>query len=150
MAKEVIKIADLLKPSVASVDLDGKYLQVTALSDGYTGTVDGTYVYEVKKNGADYKVNEMLYSAKDDTFSLSDEPIIMTDGDTIFYITRTTKDPYNFPAVSEAEVASHEVLEKQILQAFIAFAEDKFKFGNYNVFLAEDPYVYGEPTPPTP
>lgn len=144
MAKEVIKIADLLKPSVDTITLDGKYLQVNALSDGYTGTVEGTYVYEVKKSESNYKVNEVLYSAKDNSFSLSDEPIIMTDGDTIFYITHTTKDPYNFAEVAEAEVAGHELKEKQILQAFLAFAEGKFKFGEYNVFLAEDPYVYGE------
>lgn len=144
MAKEVINIADLLKPSVTVIELDGKYLQVNALSDGYTDTVAGTYVYEVKKDVSDYKVNELLYSADDDTFSLSDEPIIMTDGSTIFYVTHTTKDPYNFAEVAEAEVAGHELMEKQILQAFLAFAEDKFKFGEYNVFLAEDPYVYGE------
>lgn len=143
MAKEAIQIADLLKPSVPTVALDGKYLQVPALSDGYTGTVHGTYVYEVKKSGADYKVSELLIDPEDPSkFIVSDEPIIMTDGDTIFYVTRTTKDPYNFPAVSEATVASHEVKEKQILQAFLAFAEDKFNFGVYNCFLADDPYVY--------
>lgn len=141
MAKEIANIADLLKPSVGAVELDGKYLVVSTLSDGYTGTVQGAYAYEVKKSGTDYKVSELIYDKGKNKFTPADAPIIMTDDDTIFFVTRTLIDPYNYPVISEATVKAHEVKEKQVLQAFIAFAEDRFKLGVYNVFLADDPYI---------
>lgn len=141
---EKTRLEDVLKPSVTEVNIEDKYLHVPTLSDGYTGTVHGTYVYQVKKEGNDYKVAEVLYDEEKDKTYLSDEFIIMTDGDIIFFMTRTTSDPYNFPAVSEEKLKDSDVKEKQVLQAFIAFAEDEFKLGVYNVFLADDPYIYGE------
>lgn len=145
MANEVTKLEDVLKPEVKEVQIEDKYLHVPALHDGYTGTVHGTYVYQVTKDGSDYKISEVLYDYEDDDKSyLSDAPVVMTDGDIIFFTTRTTKDPYNFPAVSEEELTDSDVKEKQILQAFLAFAEDEFNLGEYNVFLADDPYIYGE------
>lgn len=141
MADKITKIEELLA-SADPIELADKFLLVSTDSDGFTGTVAGTYVYAIAKSGTDYKVAESLYNAETGETSISDEPVIMTDGDTIFFVTRTTKEPYEFPAVSTAVVQEHEVLEKQVLQAFLAFVEDRFKFGVYNAFLASDPVVY--------
>lgn len=141
MADKITKVEELLA-SADPIELADKFLLVSTDSDGFTGTVAGTYVYAITKSGADYKVAESLYNAETGETSISDEPVIMTDGDTIFFVTRTTKEPYEFPAVSTATVQEHEVLEKQVLQAFLAFVEDRFKFGVYNAFLASDPVVY--------
>lgn len=144
--KEIASLVDLLKPSVTTLELDGKYLVASTLSDGYTGTVKGTYVFEVKKTEDNYKVNELIYNKDKGTFEASDEPIIVTDENTIFFVTRTMSDPYNYPVISKETVKATEVKEKQILQAFIAFVEDRFKLGKYNVFLAKDPYIIQDKT----
>lgn len=143
MANEITKIEDLLTQTEPVVLAD-KFLHVSAISDGYTGTVNGTYVYAIKKEGTEYKVAELLYEAETDTFTENPDPVILTDGNTIFYVTRTTSDPYDFPAISEEVVKEFETKEKQVLQAFLAFVADQFNFGNYNTFLTETPYVYGE------
>lgn len=144
MAKVVKTIEHLLSPNTATVEIADQNLLVFTNSDGYTGTVKGTYVYAVTKAGEDYKVNELIYDAKTDKAVPSDEPIIITDGDELFFITNTLKDPYNFATVNNETLTAKDNKEKQVLQAFLAFAEDRFKFGNYNVFLAEDPAITQE------
>ncbi|CAD0300370.1 hypothetical protein [Enterococcus phage vB_EfaH_149] len=146
MAKEILNIEDLLKPETLKVAIDGKYLIVPTLSDGFTGTVAGGYAYAVTKKGTDYTVNELIYNQKDNTFKPSDEPIIITDDNEIFFITRTLEDPYNYPVVATEKLKTKDVKEKQVLQAFLAFADDRFKLGVYNVFLADEPFVYGDKT----
>nr|DAI05892.1 MAG TPA: hypothetical protein [Herelleviridae sp.] len=146
MAQVIKNIEDLLKPSVVQVDIADQFIVTSALSDGYTGTVHGNYVYKVTKTGTDYKVNELIYDAKKNEYTPSDEPIIITDDNEIFFITNTLKDPYNFATVNAVELVATDVKEKQVLQAFIAFAEDRFKFANYNSFLADNPFVLGEAT----
>lgn len=145
MANEITKIEDLLTQTEPVVIAD-KFLHVSTISDGYTNTVGGTYVYAVKAEGEDYAVAEMLYNAETGKLTQSPDPVILTNGNTIFYVARTTSDPYDFPVIGEETVQSFETKEKQVLQAFLAFAKDNFSLGIYNSFLAETPYVYGEKT----
>lgn len=144
MAQVAKNIEELLKPSVLTVDIADQFIIAPALSDGYTGTVHGNYVYKITKTGTDYKVNELIYDSKKNEFTPSDEPIIITDDNEIFFITNTLADPYNFAIVNAVKLVETDIKEKQVLQAFIAFAEDRFKFANYNVFLADDPFLFGE------
>lgn len=141
MWKQSLKIIDLLKPSASDIFLDKKYLVVDTISDGFTGTVQGGYSYLVTKTGEEYAVNELIYDVDKDTFNPSDEPIIVTDGDQIFFVTRTLKDPYNYPVISAEKLRANDKKEAQVLQAFLAFAEDRFKLANYNVFIADEPCV---------
>lgn len=148
MAATSKKLVDLLKPSVKEVQIKDKYLRVETISDGYTGTVNGTYVYKVEEKGGDYKVGKFL-TGKDGKQYVNENSIIMTDGDIIFFTTHTTKYPYEFPIVNQEKIESYDVKEKQVLQAFIAFVEDEFKSGVYNVFIEDEPDLYGEDAPAT-
>lgn len=61
--------------------------------------------------------------------------VVYTNGDTVFYVTRTTKDPYNHAVISELVVEEGMEKDKRTLQAFQLFSDDLFSIGNYNVFL---------------
>lgn len=137
MAKEQIK--DLLAQS--TVDLDNKYLTVSTISDGFTGTLDGRHLYHVEKKGQELAVYPVLWSIKEGKLVHSDDPIIYTEDTAVFFVVRTTVDPYNFPAIQKEVIKATQDKGKQVLQAFLAFADDKFSFGNYNLFIDSEPFV---------
>ena len=116
-------------------ELNGKFLVVETLSDGYTGTVNGHYNYEVVTKGEDYEIYPTLWNNEKAQFVRADEMVVYTNGDTVFYVTRTTKDPYNHAVISELVVEEGMEKDKRTLQAFQLFSDDLFSIGNYNVFL---------------
>lgn len=116
-------------------ELNGKFLVVETLSDGYTGTVNGHYNYEVVTKGDDYEIYPTLWNNEKAQFVRADEMVVYTNGDTVFYVTRTTKDPYNHAVISELVVEEGMEKDKRTLQAFQLFSDDLFSIGNYNVFL---------------
>lgn len=135
-----IKLLDLIHGS-DPIELDGKYLCATTERDGYTDTHQGNYWYLVEKEGDNYKVTPSNYDVKTDGFIKTDDPIIITEDNFVFYVVGTNRDSYTFPILRKDEVTSVEVLEKQILQAFLAFIKDRFRFGVYNVFVVDEPSV---------
>lgn len=126
-------------------ELNGKFLVVETLSDGYTGTVNGHYNYEVVTNGEDYEIYPTLWNNEKAQFVKADEMVVYTNGDTVFYVTRTTKDPYNHAVISELIVEEGMDKDKRTLQAFRLFADDLFSIGNYNVFLTHQIDVVDSP-----
>lgn len=126
-------------------ELNGKFLVVETLSDGYTGTVNGHYNYEVVTRGEDYEIYPTLWNNEKAQFVKADEMVVYTNGDTVFYVTRTTKDPYNHAVISELIVEEGMDKDKRTLQAFRLFADDLFSIGNYNVFLTHQIDVVDSP-----
>lgn len=126
-------------------ELNGKFLVVETLSDGYTGTVNGHYNYEVVTKGEDYEIYPTLWNNEKAQFVKADEMVVYTNGDTVFYVTRTTKDPYNHAVISELIVEEGMDKDKRTLQAFQLFADDLFSIGNYNVFLTHQIDVVDSP-----
>lgn len=126
-------------------ELNGKFLVVETLSDGYTGTVNGHYNYEVVTKGEDYEIYPTLWNNEKAQFVKADEMVVYTNGDTVFYVTRTTKDPYNHAIISELIVEEGMDKDKRTLQAFRLFADDLFSIGNYNVFLTHQIDVVDSP-----
>lgn len=126
-------------------ELNGKFLVVETLSDGYTGTVNGHYNYEVVTKGEDYEIYPTLWNNEKAQFVKADEMVVYTNGDTVFYVTRTTKDPYNHAVISELIVEEGMDKDKRTLQAFRLFADDLFSIGNYNVFLTHQIDVVDSP-----
>lgn len=126
-------------------ELHGKFLVVETLSDGYTGTVNGHYNYEVVTKGEDYEIYPTLWNNEKAQFVKADEMVVYTNGDTVFYVTRTTKDPYNHAVISELIVEEGMDKDKRTLQAFQLFADDLFSIGNYNVFLTHQIDVVDSP-----
>lgn len=126
-------------------ELNGKFLVVETLSDGYTGTVNGHYNYEVVIKGEDYEIYPTLWNNEKAQFVKANEMVVYTNGDTVFYVTRTTKDPYNHAVISELIVEEGMDKDKRTLQAFQLFADDLFSIGNYNVFLTHQIDVVDSP-----
>ena len=127
-------------------ELHGKFLVVETLSDGYTGTVNGHYNYEVVTKGEDYEIYPTLWNNEKAQFVKADEMVVYTNGDTVFYVTRTIKDPYNHAVISELIVEEGMDKDKRTLQAFQLFADDLFSIGNYNVFLTHQIDVVDSPS----
>ncbi|AYJ73527.1 major tail protein [Enterococcus phage EfV12-phi1] len=126
-------------------ELNGKFLVVETLSDGYTGIVNGHYNYEVVTKGEDYEIYPTLWNNEKAQFVKANEMVVYTNGDTVFYVTRTTKDPYNHAVISELIVEEGMDKDKRTLQAFRLFADDLFSIGNYNVFLTHQIDVVDSP-----
>lgn len=144
MAKEATKIVDLLTPDVETVNIKDKFLHVPTISDGFTNTVNGTYVYAVEEDNGDYKVSRYLYNPETDEKKPSEDPVIVTDGNTIFFITHTL-DTIDTPAmIEQEEIQEYESKEKQVLQAFLAFVDSEHGFIMHTSFLSDESYAYGE------
>ncbi|WIW77373.1 hypothetical protein CKA15_162 [Listeria phage cka15] len=132
-------IKDLLKES--TVVLDGKYLQARTVTDGFTGTYQGNHSFKVEKTGSNYSVYPMYFDKDTKQMEKRKDPIIYTDDGEIFFVVRTTVDPYNYPVI-EQDFLTGKNTEKQILQAFIAFSADEYSFANYNLFINDDLKFY--------
>ena len=136
----VKKFIDLIE-GAGPIELGGTYLCATTARDGFTETHQGNYWYLVEKDGDDYKVTPSNYNKEKDAFEKIDAPIIITEDNFVFYVVGTNRDSYTFPILKKEEVTSAEVLEKQVLQAFLAFIKDRFRFGVYNIFVVTEPTV---------
>ena len=126
--------------------LDGRFLIVDTIHDGYTSTYKGNHPYRVVKTGAEYAVFPVY--TKSDNGKLTNEkyPIIQTDGDIVFFTVGSTVDPYNFTHFDEAKKVGTQTKEQQVLHAFEAFISDEFSLGNYNLFITSEAQLVTEDT----
>lgn len=118
--------------------LVGKFLVVETISDGYTGTVSGRYNYEIISNGLEVQIFPVFWNEEEKEFERTDEMVVYTEPDTVFYVAQTTRDPYNHAVIEELAVEKGMNKDKRTLQAFKLFAKDKFSFSSYNIFLTGD------------
>lgn len=106
-----------------------------AKSDGYTGTVEGHYYYDVQVKDDEYFVYPTLWNNEKEKFVREDNMIIYTDKDNVYYMDVLTSDPYNHAVARTLKVKEGMDKEKRVMQAFNNFALSEFHLGVYNVFL---------------
>lgn len=132
----------LLDPE--KIDLDGKFLCAETTRDGYTETIEGHNWYQVTKEGADYKVIPMHTEGTKEGLVAGEDPIIVTDEGYVYFIVGTNRDSYSFPILNKEPINEKTTVEVQVLQAFMAFAYDEFRFGGYNIFLMDELAISSE------
>ena len=133
MAKK--NVNDVLKQE--TVTLTDKYLQVKVNRDGYTRTHEGQYAYKVVSEGEELFLYPVQTDGKGVLNIMKKSPIAYTDGDNIHFVVNTVVDPYNHSFIRTEDIKGLDK-GKQLIQAFLAFVEDRFKFGVYNVFVANN------------
>lgn len=132
MAKKDIR--EVLKQETVTVK--DKYLQVKTFRDGYTRTHEGQYAYKVVEQGTDLFLFPVQTDGKGVLKVMKKSPIAYTDGDNIHFVVNTLTDPYTQAFIRTEDIKGLDK-GKQLIQAFLAFVEDRFRFGIYNVFVAE-------------
>ena len=131
MAKK--NINDVLKQD--SVTIADKYLQVKVNRDGYTRTHEGQYSYKVVEDKGELFLFPVQTDGRGTLNVMKNSPVAYTDGDNIHFVVNTVVDPYNHSFIRTENIKGLDK-GKQLIQAFLAFVEDRFKFGVYNVFVA--------------
>uniref|UniRef100_A0AB39C8A1 Ig-like protein n=1 Tax=Staphylococcus phage UHP46 TaxID=3234966 RepID=A0AB39C8A1_9CAUD len=132
MAKKDIR--EVLKQETVTVT--DKYLQVKTFRDGYTRTHEGQYSYKVVEQGTDLFLFPVQTDGKGVLKVMKNSPIAYTDGDNIHFVVNTLTDPYTQAFIRTEDIKGLDK-GKQLIQAFLAFVEDRFRFGVYNVFVAD-------------
>uniref|UniRef100_A0AAU8GRT9 Ig domain containing protein n=1 Tax=Mammaliicoccus phage MSShimriz1 TaxID=3230127 RepID=A0AAU8GRT9_9VIRU len=132
MAKKDIR--EVLKQETVTVK--DKYLQVKTFRDGYTRTHEGQYSYKVVEQGTDLFLFPVQTDGKGVLKVMKNSPIAYTDGDNIHFVVNTLTDPYTQAFIRTEDIKGLDK-GKQLIQAFLAFVEDRFRFGVYNVFVAD-------------
>lgn len=133
MAKKDIK--DLLKQETVTVE--DKYLQVKVNRDGFTRTHEGQYSYKVVSQEGELFLFPVQTDGKGVLKVMKQSPIAYTDGDNIHFVVNTLTDPYTQAFIRTEDIKGLDK-GKQLIQAFLAFVDDRFKFGVYNVFVADN------------
>ena len=131
----VKNIQDLLTQD--SVTLTDKYLQVKVNRDGYTRTHEGIYSYVCKEKDGELYLFPIELDGKGTLYTMEASPIAYTDGDNIHFVVNTVTAPYSQAFIRTEDIKGLDK-GKQLLQAFLAFVADRFSFGIYNVFLADN------------
>lgn len=132
MAKKDIR--EVLKQETVTVT--DKYLQVKTFRDGYTRTHEGQYAYKVVEQEGDLFLFPVQTDGKGVLKVMKNSPIAYTDGDNIHFVVNTLTDPYTQAFIRTEDIKGLDK-GKQLIQAFLAFVEDRFRFGVYNIFVAE-------------
>lgn len=127
-------ISDVINDS--SIDIGGTVLIVTAKNFPYPHFSQGEYAFSVAKVGSsDYAIYPMVVQAG--AYVPADAPIIQTQGNNIFFATRSDLAP-NIDDIDQLEtVQSYENKQAQVLQAFVAYAEREFAMANYNIVMTD-------------
>lgn len=115
--------------------LQGHFLLAETESDGYTGTVQGRYYYDVQVKDDEYYVYPTLWDNEKEAFVRQDEMIIYTDPEYVYYMDQLTTDPYNSAVIQPLKIEEGMDKEKRILQAFKNFVSSNFTLGVYNIFI---------------
>lgn len=137
------KLKDLLGQEL--VTLADKFLIVSTIRDGYTGTYKGNHPYRVVQDeNGEYAVYP-VYMNSEGVLVNEKYPIIQTDSGVVFYTICTTIDPYNFARFEG--VADANTKEDQVLLAFEAFIWEEFRLGIYNVFIDSEPALADDEVP---
>ena len=127
-------IQELLKKP--TVDLTDKVITVKTDRDGYTRTHEGQYNYIVKDEGGKLFVYPIQTDGEGTFHVMKKSPIIYTDGDNIHFVVNTVTDPYTEAFIRTENIKGLDK-GKQLLQAFLAFVENRFQLGIYNIFVAD-------------
>lgn len=130
----VKKVDELLKQD--SVSVANKYLQVVTLRDGYTRTHEGVYSYKVVEKEGELFLFPVQTDGRGKLSVMVESPIAYTDGNNIHFVVNTLTDPYTQAFIRTEEIKGLDK-GKQLIQAFLAFIEDRFRFGVYNVFVVD-------------
>ena len=131
----VKNIQDLLTQD--TVELKDKYLQVRVNRDGYTRTHEGIYSYVCKEKDGELYLFPIELDGKGTLYTMEASPIAYTDEDNIHFVVNTVTDPYTQAFIRTEDITGLNK-GKQLLQAFLAFVEDRFRFGVYNIFVANN------------
>ncbi|AAX92351.1 virion component [Staphylococcus phage Twort] len=130
MAKK--NVNELLKQE--KVEVANKYLQVVTHRDGYTRTHEGQYSYKVVDKSGELFIFPVQTDGYGKLQVMVDSPIAYTNGNNIHFVVNTLTDPYTQAFIRTEEIKGLDK-GKQLIQAFLAFIEDRFRFGVYNVFV---------------
>lgn len=140
MAKE--RFDDLVQQG--KIDLDGKFILVETKHDGYTSTYLGNYVFGIVKDSdgdeseaGEYKVFP-LYLTSGDEYVNEKYPVLFTDEDKVIFSARTLVDPYDFAYPVEVNKKQNQTKEHLVLEAFRAFAHDRFRLSVYNILMVDE------------
>lgn len=131
-------VANLMEQlKTGSVDLKDKILRVKIDRDGYTRTHEGQYNYVVDTDSkGELIVYPLQTDGKGEFQVMLKSPIIYTSGDEIHFVVNTVTDPYTH-AFTRTENIKGKDKGAQVLQAFLAFVENRFQLGIYNIFVAD-------------
>lgn len=132
MAKK--NVNELLKQE--TVEVANKYLQVVTHRDGYTRTHEGKYSYKVVDKSGELFIFPVQTDGYGKLQVMVESPIAYTDGNNIHFVVNTLTDPYTQAFIRTEEISGLNK-GKQLIQAFLAFIEDRFRFGIYNIFVVD-------------
>ncbi|QNO01302.1 hypothetical protein [Lactobacillus phage Lbab1] len=120
----------------SGLDIDGNVLVITTKNFPYPHFSRGKYAFSVKKVGGDnYAIYPMVVQGG--AYVPADSPVVQTQGDNIFFTTRSDLAP-NIDDIDQLEkVQSYEKKQAQVLQAFVAYAEREFAMANYNIVMTD-------------
>lgn len=131
----VENVHELLKQE--TVTLADKYLQVKVLRDGYTRTHEGHYAYKAVDEDGELFLYPVETDGRGTLKVMKDSPIAYTDEDNIHFVVNTLTDPYTQAHIRTEDIKGLDK-GKQLIQAFLAFVEDRFRFGVYNIFVTNN------------
>ena len=138
MAKKYLK--DTILDVTGETVLDGKILVVDTKRQAYPRVDQGAHSYQIVKTGSDYAIYPQLVKADHSGLENAKEPVVFTDNNVIFFNVRRESAPY-FDLISRREpLGSGQVLEQQVLQAFIAYVRSHFSMGKSYILLTDDEY----------
>lgn len=134
------------------------YLRVNTRQDGYHSIDDGGKLYVIKQDGADYGIyhaHSYKYDAvlrggkheptKVDSYYIDDVPVVMSDGDNVYFDARDTTSPYDIvERVSTYKRAKDSEILYDVLQAFCAYAYSVYRFTEGYESLVKPPIEIGE------
>lgn len=134
------------------------YLRVNTRQDGYHSIDDGGKLYVIKQDGADYgiyHVHSYKYDAvlrggkheptKVDSYYVDDVPVVMSDGENVYFDARDTTSPYDIvERVNTYKRAKDSEILYDVLQAFCAYAYSVYRFTEGYESLVKPPIEIGE------
>lgn len=125
--------------------LDKGVFVVTSKRDGYYGIYEGEYAFmAIKNDEGSYTVHPVKPTLNPETENTElleknakkNNPIIIAEDNEVFFEANTLVDPYNSSYASKVDIGA--TIEDKILDAFEAYVDDAFKFGNYYTFYFEN------------
>lgn len=137
MATEKKQIGELLQDT-QNPNIDKAFIQVKTNANGFLGTYKGYYTYYVSQENGEYFVYPIEGVKENELLVYKNSTIIYTDSDNIHFVVKTLKDPFDHPAVESHELNGRSK-EKAVLDAFLAFAENRFEFGDWHTEISHQP-----------
>lgn len=138
----------------------GTYLIAKTDASGYHGIGRGDKVYQVIQRG-DRKLVVPTFNDPDtrEVQPLMDSPVIIVDGDKMYYERNTLIFPYTTPETHVEELTEGVNVDEKVLLAFRLYAKEAYQFAFLDFVIADYEFVTidsddnepdpgGEDTPP--